>query len=810
MNILKNEKLLKICSSLMLIVALVLGCMGNKYATETQEQIVNTGNKISVMYNTHVQNIGWEKDFSRKDGQMSGTSGKSFRLEAIKIKLENEKGISIKYQTHIQNVGWQNWKKDGEMAGTSGQSLRLEGIKIKLENTEKYSVMYRVHVQNIGWQGWKSDGEMAGTSGQSLRLEAIEIKIVDKIKKGRICVDTAISDTYYGNTSIRISGWKMANVSDTKVKVTVDNKEDVIKDENITYTIRQDVINAVEGYGTIKENPKPGFNFQINTSSLSDGKHLINIELVTEDGKVLQTYSKNIVVDRNFHIKYSTHIQGIGWQNYKKDSEMAGTTGQGLRVESIKIEGINLPRGTKLKYQTHIQNIGWQDWKENGTISGTTGKSLRLEGIKIKLEGTSEYSVMYRTHIQNIGWQDWCYDGETAGTIGLSKRMEAIQIKIVPKITENKVSINVDSPRNEISNTNGKISGWIMTNTKDVDLHIFVDDVELLSSQIKRYVRQDVLNTIKGYGDENVYNINPGFEIPVDFSKYSLGKHKLTVKAIKYGKELNKVEQYFTIRKQITYETGTYGSTGLKIAGDGRGTSLTYYKYGSGPNVFYATFAIHGFEDIWSKDGYELVEIANNFYQRLISSNDYNLAEKWTIYIFPGVNQDGLNYGYTNNGPGRTTLYSQAPGTKGIDLNRCWQVGNTYQRYTDSRNYNGTTGFQAYEAQYLRNFLLNNKSKSGQTILVDLHGWTQQLIGDSGICSYYNKQFSENDKSSIGRYGTGYLINWARNSLGNSSKTARSALIELPNKGINGHQAVLNNNFSNRYIEATLDMLRNI
>ena len=44
-------------------------------------------------------------------------------------------------------IGWQNWKNNGEMAGTEGKSLRLEAIKIKLEDTEEYSVMYRVHVQ---------------------------------------------------------------------------------------------------------------------------------------------------------------------------------------------------------------------------------------------------------------------------------------------------------------------------------------------------------------------------------------------------------------------------------------------------------------------------------------------------------------------------------------------------------------------------------------------------------------------------------------------------------------------------------------
>ena len=56
------------------------------------------------------------------------------------------------------------------MSGTQGKSYRLEGIKIKLENTEKYSVMYRVHIQNIGWQDWKYDGEIAGTEGKGLSL----------------------------------------------------------------------------------------------------------------------------------------------------------------------------------------------------------------------------------------------------------------------------------------------------------------------------------------------------------------------------------------------------------------------------------------------------------------------------------------------------------------------------------------------------------------------------------------------------------------------------------------------------------------
>lgn len=813
MKIFKNEKFLKILSITTLSIALMFGCMGNENVVKAEktdnlnnaktEMVIEDKKETpSVLYNTHIQNEGWEKDFSKKDGEMSGTSGKSYRLEAIKIKLDNLKDVSIKYQTHVENIGWQDWKKDGEMSGTQGMSYRLEGIKIKLENTEKYSVMYRVHVQDIGWQDWKYDGEMAGTQGRSLRLEAIEIKIVDKVEKGKMTIETDIPENCYDNTKlIKISGWKMANIENTKIEATLDSTP--ITD--IVYKERNDIISSVNGYGTKKENPMPGFEFSIDTTSLTETEHRLKINLVTSEGKILDTYTKNIKVDRKPHVQYQMHVQDIGWQGTRQDGELAGTEGRSLRVEALKVNTINLPEGVKLKYQAHVEDIGWQDWKQNGEISGTSGRSLRIEAIRIKLEGTDKYSVKYRMHVQDIGWQDWCYDGETAGTQTLSKRVEAIEIQIVDKIKEEKVQLEIENPSATIKNEKQKVQGWIMTSVQDVKLNVLIDGEQLDLSNLKRTYRQDVLNNQKGYGNESIYNKTPGFELEVDFSKYTIGTHKITVQAIKNDKVVKEVQKTFEIKKNIFIKKGTYGYSGLKLIGDWRGSELPYYQYGSGPNVFYATFAIHGFEDLWSYDGKELVEIANNFYQRLVNSEDSNLADKWTIYIFPGVNQDGLKTGWTNDGPGRTTIYSQAPGNQGIDMNRCWQIGNSYTRYTDSRNYNGTTGFQAYEAAYLRNFLINHKSKTGKTVLVDLHGWTQQLIGDSGICSYYRQQFPENDGSAIGRYGTGYLVNWARSTLG-----ARSALIELPSSGVNGHQAVVNKNFSNRYINATLNMLKNI
>ena len=47
------------------------------------------------------------------------------------------------------------------MSGTEGRSLRLEAIKIKLtgEMAKKYNIYYRVHAQNFGWLDWAKNEE---------------------------------------------------------------------------------------------------------------------------------------------------------------------------------------------------------------------------------------------------------------------------------------------------------------------------------------------------------------------------------------------------------------------------------------------------------------------------------------------------------------------------------------------------------------------------------------------------------------------------------------------------------------------------
>lgn len=140
----------------------------------------------AASYSAHVQRLGWQSFVS--DGTQAGTTGKSLRMEGLKLKLTGSlpTGAAILYQAHVQRLGWMSQVQDGALAGTTGKSLRLEALRISFSGLSGYAVKYRAHVQNVGWQPWVttasgtdlSQAAVAGTTGKGLRLEAIEIEIV--------------------------------------------------------------------------------------------------------------------------------------------------------------------------------------------------------------------------------------------------------------------------------------------------------------------------------------------------------------------------------------------------------------------------------------------------------------------------------------------------------------------------------------------------------------------------------------------------------------------------------------------------------
>lgn len=279
----------------------------------------------SVVYQTHVQTIGWQG--WKKDGEMSGTSGQSKRLEGINIKLENLNG-NVEYQTHVQSIGWQGWKSNGAMAGTSGQSKRLEAIKIKLsgEAANQYDIYYRVHAQSYGWLDWAKNGEAAGSEGYSKRLEGIEIRLV---KKGEAAPGSTsrpfVSKMIKYQTHVQNIGWQ---------------------------------------------------------SEKADG------EMSGTSGQYLRLEGIKIHLGGSIDggIAYATHVQTYGWQSYVSDGQLSGTSGQSKRLEAIRMNLTgNAANQYDVYYRVHAQHFGWLGWAKNGQSAGTAGYSYRLEAIQIVL-----------------------------------------------------------------------------------------------------------------------------------------------------------------------------------------------------------------------------------------------------------------------------------------------------------------------------------------------------------------------------------------------------------------------------------------
>ena len=218
---------------------------------------------------------------------------------------------------------------------------------------------------------------------------------------------------------------------------------------------------------------------------------------------------------------------------------------------------------------------------------------------------------------------------------------------------------------------------------------------------------------------------------------------------------------------------------------------MHYLRAGSGPKHIFLVFALHGWEDgkksdgsFYHGDGNILLKIAKSFINKFNNMNAENrntILNNWTIFLFPGVNLDGIVNGYSNNSFGRC-LYN------GVDPNRSFP-GN-FVEFTNPRNKTTSTSLNGAELVNLRNCLMGNRS-SNENILLDIHGWENSFITNSSeLADYFVGTFkslnSSFRKKNLG-VASGYLTTWAENkptiASTNANKPglgARSALLEFP------------------------------
>ena len=316
------------------------------------------------------------------------------------------KPVTVSYSTHIQSYGWnKSAAKNGAVAGTTGKAKRLEAIKISVEGNEDLGIQYTTHCQGYGWLNWSSNGEISGTTGEAKRLEAIKIQLTG--------ADRDKYDVYY---RVHAQGYGWMNwAKNGEAAGTAGLAKRLEAIQVVVVKKGESVPDKFEG---VTASEKKAYMASAAATA------------ATVEGS-----------DRA-HVQYRSHLQTYGWQNWKNDGDISGTTGKAKRLESLKLELKNKDYTGGICYNAHVQTIGWQSdpnksatWKKDGEFCGTTGNAKRLEAIQIELYGemAEHYDIYYRVHSQTYGWMKWAKNGEMTGTTGQHKRIEGIQVVLVKK-----------------------------------------------------------------------------------------------------------------------------------------------------------------------------------------------------------------------------------------------------------------------------------------------------------------------------------------------------------------------------------------
>ncbi|WP_414151880.1 putative Ig domain-containing protein [Acetobacterium carbinolicum] len=254
-----------------------------------------------------------------------------------------------------------------------------------------------------------------------------------------------------GYTTPPIQTVTVKNTGDQSVTLTQPTSEHYVigalshnrlnKDETVTFTIQ----------------PKPGlvagsYNESLSIAGTHGASASIALSFTVTEAPVTEAPVTEVpVTEVPVTVAYRGHIQNIGdypldgsWVN---SPEPIGTVGQSKRIEGFEIRlEDTVPAGMELRYNVHVENKGWlydenncTDWPKDGTYAGTRGESLRIEAVKLVLTDKDGqpypgYSVYYRGHIQNVGdlpteSATWYTDGEKLGTVGSALRLEALLVR---------------------------------------------------------------------------------------------------------------------------------------------------------------------------------------------------------------------------------------------------------------------------------------------------------------------------------------------------------------------------------------------
>ena len=214
-----------------------------------------------------------------------------------------------------------------------------------------------------------------------------------------IWIDTP-SENSIQYKKINVTGWVMSDYSNNNIKILIDNKEQNI---NILRQKRQDVINAINGYGK-NLNKTPGYTAEIDISKLNSGTHKFTLNVYTTNGQLLETKTTNFKVKKpdtllqvdfpSQNQKVKTNLTVQGWV-MSEDTE---------NIVEVELNGITYKteRQSRPDVLNAISGYGNRSNKTPGYIANIDTRNIKDGKYTVKIRVKSKSGETLTEQTRNI------------------------------------------------------------------------------------------------------------------------------------------------------------------------------------------------------------------------------------------------------------------------------------------------------------------------------------------------------------------------------------------------------------------------
>ena len=305
---------------------------------------------------------------------------------------------------------------------------------------------------------------------------------------------------------LEVRGWYMSEDVDAKLKIYIDNQVQTI--QNIVRETRQDVINAIKGYGTEEQNPQPGYIAQIDISKIKNGIHTLKVVIESRNNEVIATDTRTINI-----------------QNYKANMYVESPKGwveTSIFGDILTVDGWVMTDDVNSKIKVYIDGKQQTIKEENRLIRDDVINEIKGYGtqeqnptpgysLKIDLSNIKDGKHTIQVDIESIA-------GEVLASNTRNINLKKYDAKIY---IEKPIMWGVEKPTLNLG-------GWIMSTDTESTINVYIDGNERTFKNFVREERPDVINAIKGYGTQE-QNPTPGFSMTVDAFDLTEGTHTLII-----------------------------------------------------------------------------------------------------------------------------------------------------------------------------------------------------------------------------------------------------------------------------------------